>query len=170
MTETILRRIALSSAALMLFGLMGDRTTWVKLSGRGQSMTDGAIYNSVAFLSGIVALIALALALRFRPRLVVPVAGVLLAVAAFGFSLFVSGLGVWARVQGEIWAYSPGTFAEDLGPKWVVYPAVGPFVFSFLATVGALATLGLGVTWLRDARYSRLALRSSALLVARARD
>lgn len=154
MIETILRRTAITCAALMLCGMLGDRTTWIKVGGRGQSMTDGAVYNSIASLSSIIALIALTIALKTRPRLVISLFGVLVATAAFGLSIVVSGLGVWVRAQGKIWAYSGGMFAEDMGTKWRVYPADGPYVFTFLATLGALASLGLSNTWLRDTQVT----------------
>jgi hypothetical protein len=155
MLETMLRRAGVTCAVLMLFGVMSDRTTWVRLNGRGQTITDGAVYNLIASLSGIIVLIALAVALHMRPRLVIPALSLLLAVAAFGLSAFVSGLGVWARSQGKVWAYGVDAFADDRGPKWVVYPADGPYIFTFLATLGFVATAGMGIIWLRSAREDR---------------
>ena len=158
MMETILRRTALICAALMLLGVMGDRTTWVRLNRRGQTITDGAVYNLVAFLTGIVVLISLACALNMRLRPGIRVLSLVVAISAFGLSAFVSGLGVWARLQGEIWAYGVDAFAKDLGPKWAVYPADGPYLFTAVAVLGAVTTIGLGIVWLRDARRSRNAL------------
>lgn len=155
MLETIFRRVGVTCAVLMLLGVMSDRTTWVRMNGRGQTITDGAVYNLIASICGVVVLIALAAALHMRPRLVIPTLSLLLAITAFGLSAFVSGQGVWARAQGKIWAYGVNAFAEDRGPKWVVYPADGPYIFAFLATLGLLATVGLGIIWLRSAREDR---------------
>jgi hypothetical protein len=157
MMETILRRTALICAVLMLLGVMSDRTTWVRLNRRGQTITDGAAYNLVAFLTGIVVLISLAFALNTRSHPGIRVLSLVVAILAFGISVFVSGLGVWARLQGEIWAYGVDAFAKDLGPKWAVYPASGPFIFTSVAVLGAVATIGLGLSWLREARRPRKA-------------
>ena len=93
--ELILGRIALWSGFLMLFGVLSDRSSWVRDSVKSpSSTTDAAIYNVIASASGVVALIALAIALNTRPRVVIPVLSLLPAVAAFGLSLYVSGLGV----------------------------------------------------------------------------
>lgn len=170
MTETILRRVAITCAILMLFGVMGDRTTWIRLNRHGQTITDGAGYNLFASLAGIVVLISLATALNTRPRPGIPLMSLLVTFAAFGFSAFYSGAGVWARLQGEVWAYGVDAFAKDLGPKWAVYPANGPYVFTSIAILGALVTIGLGTTWLRDARCCNGVPRASARHVTGVRD
>lgn len=146
-SETILRRVALGCAFFMLFGPLGGRTMWIKGNGRNV-VTDAAGYNAVAVLSGTLALLALAVALNMRPRVVVPALTALAAAAAFGLSVYVSGLYVWARWQGEIWFYGAGWFAEDPGPKWMVSLPWGPPYFALAALVGALASLALAVTWL----------------------
>jgi hypothetical protein len=147
-TETVLRRVALGCAVFMLFGPLGGRTTWVKVHGNGSSITDAGIYNAVAVISGVVALAALAVALHLRPRLVLPVFGILVAIAAFALTIYVSGMFVWARLQGELWFYGAASFAGDMGGKWTVRPAWGPPFFALAALIGALASLALAVTWL----------------------
>lgn len=147
--DLIMGRIALSSGFLLLFGVLSDRSSWVRESVKSpSSTTDAGIYNVIASASGLVALIALAIALNTRPRGVIPVLSLLPALAAFGVSLYVSGLGVWARLHGEIWLYGAGSFAGDWGEKYIAHPARGPFIFAFLALLGVLATLGLALTWL----------------------
>jgi hypothetical protein len=146
-SENILRRVALGCAIFMLFGALGGRTTWTTLNGRN-TVTDAGFYNAAAVFSGVVALLALAVALNVRPRVVVPAAAALAAAAAFGLSVYGSGLYVWARWQGEIWFYGAGWFAEDPGPKWTVSLPWGPPYFALAALVGALASLALTVTWL----------------------
>lgn len=156
LNDLVLGRIALWSGGLMLFGVVSDRSSWARASFKSpDTTTDAAVYNIVASGSGVVALIALAVALNTRPRVVLPILSLLPALAAFGLSIFVSGLGVWARLQGEIWLYAAGAFAGDLGEEWVAHPARGPFLFTFLAALGALATLGLMLAWLRDAHRAR---------------
>ncbi|MCC7023158.1 MAG: hypothetical protein IT338_10030 [Thermomicrobiales bacterium] len=145
-SETILRRVALGCAIFMLFGPLGGRTMWVKAN--GSSTTDAGFYNAAAVFSGVVALLALTVALNMRPRVVVPALTALAAAAAFGLSVYVSGLYVWARWQGEIWFYGAGWFAEDPGPKWMVSLPWGPPYFALAALAGALASLALAVTWL----------------------
>lgn len=156
-SETILRRVALGCAIFMLFGPLGGRTMWVKAN--GSSTTDAGFYNAAAVFSGVVALLALTVALNMRPRVVVPALTALAAAAAFGLSVYVSGLYVWARWQGEIWFYGAGWFAEDPGPKWMVSLPWGPPYFALAALVGALASLALAVTWLWRPRRPRRRVR-----------
>ena len=150
-SELILGRIALWCGFLMLFGIFSDRTSWVRYRFQEghQHRYRRRDPNVVTSASGVVALIALAIALNTRPRVVIPVLSLLPAIAAFGLSTFVSGLGVWARLQGEIWLYGAWSFAGDQGAEqWIAHPARGTFIFTFLAVLGALATLSLALTWL----------------------
>lgn len=147
-TETALRRIALGCAIFMLFGPVGGRTTWVE-GNRGGTTTDAAGYNLAALVSGVVALAALALALYLRPRVVLPVLGAAVAIAAFALTIVASGVYVWALLQGEIWFYGAGGFAEGMCRKCTVHPAWGPPFFALAALIGALASLALAVGWLR---------------------
>lgn len=151
--ELILGRIALWSGFLMLSGVVSDSSSWV-LTTRNtiNTIIDAKMYNAVASVSGVAALVSLAIALNTRPRLVIPVRSLLPAIAAFGLSVFVFGVGVWARLQGEIWFYGSWSFAGDRGEEWVAHPARDPFIFTFLAVLGALATLGLASTWLLGGR------------------
>ncbi len=148
----ILGRIALWSGFLMLFGVVSDRSSWVTYTKTTSSVTDAGIYNVIASASGVVALIALAIALNTRPRVVIPVLSLLPAIAAFGLSTYVSGLSVWARLQGEIWFYGTWSFAGEVGKNEIAYPSRGVFIFALLALLGALATLGLAWTWLFGGR------------------
>lgn len=105
LTETLLCRVALACAFLMLLGPVADRTMWVNKRGFAGTI-DAAGYNMAALLSGIVAICALAFADWARPRAVVPMLlGVAGAIAAFGLTVWVSGVAVLARVQGEVWFY-----------------------------------------------------------------
>jgi hypothetical protein len=115
------------------------------------SITDAGLYNFAVTASGIVALIALAVALNTRPRVVIPVLSLLPALAAFGLSIYVAGLSVWARLQGEIWFYGSWSFAGDF-EGYDAHPARGPFIFTFLAILGTAATLGLALMWLSGDR------------------
>lgn len=119
--ECILGRIALWCGFLMLPGFFSDRSSWVRDRFKApDTVTDAGIYNVVASASGGVALIALAIALSTRPRVVIPVLSLVPAIAAFGLSIFVSGLGVWARLQGEIWFYGAGALAtRGLFISWI---------------------------------------------------
>ncbi|MGH2618713.1 MAG: hypothetical protein ACRDJC_26085, partial [Thermomicrobiales bacterium] len=96
-TEIVLRRVAIGCAIFMLFGPVGGRTTWVQ----GRTIaTDAAVYNVAALLAGVV---ALAVAFWARPHLVLPMLGTLVAIAAFGLTAYVSGVYVWAGMQGQVW-------------------------------------------------------------------
>ena len=66
---------------------------------------------------------------------------------------------VWAAMQGKTWYYGGaaaahwlGDFADDMGSKWTVHPAQGPFIFAPIAIIGALAALGLCLVWLLQTR------------------
>jgi hypothetical protein len=145
----VAQRVAIACAVLLLFGPLSDRTVWVRAAaGGGTRITDAAGYPAAAFLSGLAVLAILAAAHAARPRVVVPVLGAVAAVAAFGLSVFVSGLGAVARWQGRVWFYGGG---GDFGPTkgWTVYPADGPPVFFVVALVGAVAALALAIAWLR---------------------
>jgi hypothetical protein len=145
--EDALRRIALGCGFFLLLGPLGGRTMWV---GRNQINTDAAVYNVAALLSGVVALAALAVAFWARPRLVLPVLSALAALAAFGLTAYVSGVYVWARMQGQVWVYAGWSISEGMGSKWTVHPAWGPPFFTLAALIGAVATLGLASAWLRQ--------------------
>ncbi len=144
--EHVLRRIAVGCAIVLLFAPLGGRTTWVK---GHVTATDAAGYIIVAILSGVVALAALALAFRSRPRLVLPVLGTLTAISAFGLTVVAAGVDVVARWQGQVWIYAGWSIAEDMGRKWTVYPAWGPPFFTLAALIGAAASLVLAISWLR---------------------
>ncbi len=146
-TEEALRWVAFGCGVFLLFGPLGGRTMWV---GRHQINTDAAVYNVAALLSGIVALTALAVAFCARPSLVLPEFGALVAIAAFGLTAYVSGVYVWARMQGQVWVYAGWSISEGMGRKWTVYPAWGPPFFALAAYIGAVATLALAVAWLRQ--------------------
>ncbi|MDQ2653062.1 MAG: hypothetical protein M3Z20_08450 [Chloroflexota bacterium] len=155
----ILGRVALWSGFLILPGIFSDRSSWVNNRFKApSSIIDAGLYNAVATISGIAALIALAVALNTRPRVVIPVLSLLPAIAVFGLSIYVSGISVWARLQGEIWFYGAWSFAGDY-EGYVAHPARGPFIFTFLAVLGAMATLGLALTWLWGDREEQRAMR-----------
>jgi hypothetical protein len=143
-TETVPRRVAIGCAIFMLFGPVADRTTW----DRG-SVTDAAGYNIVAFLSGVIAITALAVSLWMRPRVILPVLGALVTIAAFGLTIYVSGIYWLARTRGEVFLYGPSEFMRVTAK---VDPASGPPFFATVALIGAIATLALAVGWLRQPR------------------
>ncbi len=150
-TEAVPRRVAFACAIFLLFGPVGGRTTWV----RGHTTaTDAAGFNVVALLSGVVAIAALACALGARPRVVLPVLGAVVAIASFGLTAYVSGVYVWARMQGQVWSFAGWNMSEGMGRKWTLYPAPGPPFFTLAALVGVAATLALAIGWLRQPRGS----------------
>lgn len=155
--ETVLWRVALGCSFLMLLGPMADRTTYAKRSGF-VFITDAAGYNIVALLSGVVALGALGFAAWARPRVFLTALALAGAVAAFGLTVFMSGLAVSARFQGEVWFYGTDSYATDaaeMGRRVTIDAADGPYFFVAAALLGAIATLGLGVMWLRQSRSER---------------
>lgn len=123
-TETALRRVAAGCAIFMFFGPVGGRTTWVQ---GHTTVIDAAGYNMAALLSGVAALVA---------------------IAAFGLTVAASGIYVLARMQGEVWYYGTGGFA-DMGEKWTLYPDPGPPFFALAALIGAPASHALAILWLR---------------------
>jgi hypothetical protein len=80
------------------------------------------------------------------------VLGAFVAIAAFAFTAYVSGIYVWARLQGEIWVYGGWSISEGMGREWTVHPAWGPPFFTATAIMGAICTLSLAVGWLRQPR------------------
>jgi hypothetical protein len=146
--EDALRRIALGCGFFLLFGPIGGRTTWV---GRNGSYTADAMgYNMTALFSGVVAIAALAFAFWARPRVILTLLGIVAALAAFGLSVLASGVYVWARLQGEVWMYAIGGFAGKPGRNDTLHYAPGPPFFALAAIIGAVATLVLAITWLRQ--------------------
>lgn len=146
MAETVLRRIALGCAILLLFALCGGRTVWVQ---GNTTATDAAGYGIVATFSGVLALAALAFASWVRPRLLLPLLGAVMATAAFVLASVFAGLDVWARVQGQVWTYASMTMSPP-EPGVTVYPAFGPPIFMTIAATGAIASLGLAMKWVRQ--------------------
>jgi hypothetical protein len=145
MIEIVLRRIALGCATLLLLSLFGGRTTWVQ--GHNTS-TDAAGYGIVTTFAGVLALASLAFAAWTRPRLVLPILGVFVATAAFILAAVFARLDVWARLQGQVWTYAAMTISAPEG-EWTVYLAPGPPIFMTIAALGAIASLGLAVAWVR---------------------
>jgi hypothetical protein len=145
--ESTLRRIVIGCAIFLLFGPVGGRTMWV---GGHTTSTDAAGYNVVALLCGVVALAALAIALWMRERQMsaLPALGALVAVAAFGLTAYVSGVYVWARMQGQVWVYAGWSISEGMVRNETVYPAWGPPFFTLAALVGAVSALALAVSWM----------------------
>lgn len=75
-----------------------------------------------------------------------PLLGTLIAAAAFVLAAVVTGLDVWARLQGQVWTYAAMTMKPpDLG--WTGYPAVGPPIFMTIDAIGTIASLGLALEW-----------------------
>jgi len=146
--EDVARRVAIGCAIFLLLGPLGGRTTWEEVRGTS-SATDAGAYNAVAVFSGVVALAALGSALWARPRPVLPLLGAAAAVAAFGLTAYAAGVFVVARLQGGIWVYACWCF-ERLHDGWTVTPAPGPPFFALAALVGAIASLALAVSWLRQ--------------------
>lgn len=144
---------------------MADRTTYAKRNGLGV-LTDAAGYNMVAFLSGVVALGALAFVVWARPRVLLMVLGVAGAVAAFGLTVYMSGIAVWARFQGEVWFYGTGSYAADaadMGRRRVTLdPADDPYFFAAVALVGAIASVAFGIMRLRQPVDARPDARGQA--------
>jgi hypothetical protein len=122
------------------------------------------VYNLTTTLSGIVAQIGLAVALNSGTHLVVSLLALLAAIGAFGLAALVAGVSVWALMQGEVWFYgaasqytSPlGDFAGNtFASAKTVFPAQAPYVFTAVAILGAVATLGLALLRLARNRQAR---------------
>jgi hypothetical protein len=145
-TENVLRWVAIGCAVFLLFGPVGGRTS---VKDGGTTMTVAAAYNMAALFSGTVALVALGGALRARPRLILPLLGAVVAIAAFGLTAFVAGIDGLARTRGEVYLYGVSEFTR-VNAK--IHPSVGPPFFTLAAVIGAMATLALAVSWLRQPR------------------
>lgn len=130
----------------MLVGVFGGRTTWVD---GHTTATDAAGYNLAAFVTCVVALLALGIALNVRSRVVVPTLAALVAAAAFFLSVLASGVYLWARWQGEIWMYATGKFSAPLGNGETVSLAWGPTFVTPIAAIGMVACIGLAIIWAR---------------------
>lgn len=146
--EDVAHRVAIGCAVILLLGPLGGRTTWEAVRGTS-SATDAGGYNAIAVFSGVAALAALGFALWARPRPVLPLLGVAVAVVAFVLTVYATGVFVVARLQGGIWVYACWCF-EDLHPGWTVTPAPGPPFFALTSLVGAIASVILATFWLRQ--------------------
>jgi hypothetical protein len=155
MLETILRRTALICALLILLRALGDAGTWALLVSDGLGANDGALSSLAGLLSALIAVIALVVACRSRPRLDIPLLCLLVTVAAFGLSLYASSVGPWMQLQGKIWVSSGNTLPGDLARQLVVRPMFVSYMFTLVALLGVLATSGLGLVWLRGARLAQ---------------
>jgi hypothetical protein len=80
---------------------------------------------------------------------ILPVLGALVTIAAFGLTIYASGISWLARTRGEVYLYGLGEF-KRITDK--VHPAVGPYFFATAALIGAIATLALAVSWVRQPR------------------
>lgn len=139
--ENAALQLALIGAVLLLFAPLTPRTTWTydgpKPRGNPATIRDSAGWEWVAPLAGIVAIVALALAVVSRHRIVVPSFGAAVAAVAFA---------VAALAAGDSWlALSRGAAARA---EFAAHPAPGPPYFTVIAiTASALAVL-LTVSWL----------------------
>ncbi|HEX5500871.1 MAG TPA: hypothetical protein VFX03_16660, partial [Thermomicrobiales bacterium] len=137
--EAAIRTVAFGCAVFLLFGLIGDRTSWA----RGATIiTDSAGYNLVAFASGVVALSTLAIGLWSRRW---AAASALVAGAAFAVAANLIGTYALALWRGE--ALLEGR--SRMGPGWTVDPAFAPPFFAFAALVGAASAIILATRSLR---------------------
>lgn len=142
-TERALRGVAIGCAIVLLLGPFADRTSW----GRGApTIYDSAGYNYAAFFSGVVALVALAVALSVRHHMAISVLSFLMAVAAFGLTAYVCGTYWLALSRGE--ALIDGTLV--MPARLTMYPASAPPFFALAASVGAVSAFALLVDWLRQ--------------------
>lgn len=108
--ETMLLRLAFVCATFLLFGMLADRTTEIE---GNTTRIDAAGYNIAATFSGVVALAGLAVTFWTYPvwtlrRVIRTVAGVIVAVAAFALTVYVSGIYWLARLRGEVFSYASG--------------------------------------------------------------
>jgi hypothetical protein len=165
--EVVLGLVPLGCAIFLLFGPVADRTSWTSGS---TTITDAAAYNVAALFSGVLALAALGVAFWARPRVILPVLSAAVAIAAFGLTAYVAGIYWLARLQGEVLDYGAGGTKEKVypasgqpffpqrgtliteigGEQWRVYPAAGPPFFATAAIIGAVSTLVLAISWLRQ--------------------
>lgn len=146
--ELALHRIVICCAVMLLFAPLSGRTTWVK---GNVTAIDAAGYNIAAVISGIVALSAIAIAMRMRQNVVVSALALSMATVAFFFTLLAAGVDVWARMQGQVWSYAGGSMSRPQR-GWTVYPTLGPPIFVVVAPIGILSTISLAIVRLRRRR------------------
>lgn len=146
-TEPVLGWIAVVCAIYLPFGPVSDRTHCTRGDG---STIDAGIYSMAALFSGVVALVAFAVSAWWNRRVVLVVLGAAIAIAAFARTVYVCGIYVLARLQGEVYFYGTGGYWGDGSRRF--YPAIGPFFFGTAALVGAIATLVVAVRWVWQAR------------------
>jgi hypothetical protein len=145
----VLGLAAFGSAVFLLLAMFMPnwlaRTSWS--SGRRHNFTSvvdsPASYVGLVSLCGLVAFIALAVALwrRWSPAAAA-------SAAAFAYGAYVVGSFWLGLSQGVI--LLDGSLTPEMGPpRWTVHwPPLLPF-FAIAAVIGALASLALAVSWLR---------------------
>lgn len=154
--ENVARRAAVVCAVLLLLGPFGGRTTWEAVQG-SSAATDAGGYNAIVVAAGVAALIALGFAHWARPGRVLSLLGMATAVTAFGLGVYATAVFVVARWQGGIWVYACWCYAA-VSPGWTVTPAPGPPIFMVVALVGAIASVVLAVSWMRQPKSEAVAL------------
>jgi hypothetical protein len=142
-SEDVVRWVALGCAIFLLFGPLGGRTMLV--DGK-TTITDSAVYNIVAVLSGIVAIVGLAIADRSRPRAILVALGAAIAISAFGFTAYVAGMFSLPLFRGEVMVDGGSIITDSLE----VHPAYGPPFLALAALFGAGSTAVLAIHRLRQ--------------------
>lgn len=126
----IFSRIAMASAILLLLAPMTPRTSWSHEYG---GMTHSAGWDWVAPLSGMAAIVALALGGRSRLRPLRSAVGAGIAALALAISAAASA-GHWNDLR---------TGALDLDWESTTYPAPMVLPFAIIAAIGTLCSLAL---------------------------
>ena len=129
-TEILCWRIAMACAILLLFAPTTPRTSWSHEYG---GMTHSAGSDWVAGLSGMAAIVALAIGGRSPLRALSSATGAGVAALALAISAAASA-GHW---------YDLRTGALDLDWESTTYPAPMVLPFAVIAAIGALSSLAL---------------------------
>ena len=150
-TEPVLRGITIVCAIFLLLAIMMPnflaRTSWE--SGKRNKSTvmvdSAASYVGLVSLYGLVACVALAISAWRRLK----VASTLVATAAFAGAAYVIG-NFWLGLSRGI-VLLDGSPVSTMGyPNWTVrWPPMLP-LFALAAVIGAVSTLMLAISWLRQ--------------------
>lgn len=136
-------------AVYLLTGLiLGGRSIWKAVG--GTSIRDGVGWDWAMSARGVVAIAGLAVDVRNRPRVVVPLIGAAVATLAFAAATYAAGNSRAALLQGTAIPLRWDSGKVEPGELELLHPA-RPQSYAVIATVGAGFALVLAVSWLERA-------------------
>jgi len=142
--EQVLWLLALLCAVLLLFAPLTPRTMWIHQRqtnpGVAATITAGHGWDGLAWITGIIAIVALVVGACSRPHVARSVISGAMATLAFAASA-IAATTYWLDLSGG---------AADL-KHYVTIPAPGPLVFAAIATVATILTVVLTISWRRSA-------------------